>query len=285
MAEIAHDFVRDERGTKRLNDIAIRSVDERSFERLLEAAVVNFFRDLARRTDLGKLILRVKEILRDEPNFVPVAGATDRWTVREGLHTASIVPGSVLEAAISSIAVVVPRWSSDRRDAPAADRESFIRLMYTVLEAADGSLTAAELARTITTRLDHRRVPLTVSLDAGEHAAEPMLAGDDPAARTVADLHATYIFNGMGDRERIAMTLLEGSVRDLATRLDIGKSQAATVRQRLVAHLQDELGDDEDPGRTAGVLSQLCEDWIEDRTKQSAATSDNHEIIERGGKS
>ena len=81
VTETAHDFVKDERGHKRLLDIAIRSVDERSFERLLEAAVLNFLRDVARGTDLGKLIVRVKEILRDEKDFEVVPGPPERWTL------------------------------------------------------------------------------------------------------------------------------------------------------------------------------------------------------------
>jgi hypothetical protein len=87
--EIAHDFLQGERGAKRLLDIAIRSTDEASFDRLLDAAVLNFLRDLARSTDMGKLILRVKEILRDEDEFEAIPGSVERWTLASGPRTAS----------------------------------------------------------------------------------------------------------------------------------------------------------------------------------------------------
>ena len=103
VGEVAHDFIRDQRGPKRLLDVAVRSVDDRSFERLLEAAVLNFLRDMARGTDLGKLIVRLKEILRDEKDFESVPGRPERWALSGGPALPSAagpgdprdVPGSV----------------------------------------------------------------------------------------------------------------------------------------------------------------------------------------------
>lgn len=84
VTETAHDLLDGERGIKRVTDIAIRSVDDSSFERLLEAAVVNFLREGSRRTDMGKLILRVTEVLRDDDAFQPVGGKPARWSLVNG---------------------------------------------------------------------------------------------------------------------------------------------------------------------------------------------------------
>jgi hypothetical protein len=275
VAETAHDFVKDERGPKRLLDIAVRSVDEPSFQRLLDAAVLNFLRDVARATDLGKLILRVKEILHDEGGFTAVTGQPERWTLTGGPIAPSGLGPEQLAAATAGVTVVVPKWTSQRRDAPLADRPSFIRLMTSVLTAAAGSLTAVDIAHALTARLDHRRAPLTMPLDIRERISEPGPAGGDPAAHTIAELHAIDIFNSLSDRERIIITTLDRNVRDLSQLIDTGKTQAALARQRLVDRLRDELTDDDDPDTTASILCDLCDGWIERRTKPDDATSDD----------
>lgn len=275
VAETAHDFVKDERGTRRLLALVVQSVDDRSFERLLEVAVLNFLRDIARRTDLGKLIVRVKEILRDEDDFEAVPGDPQRWTLTGGATILSGAPADVLATATAGIQVVVPRWNSERRDPPLADRASFIRLMTSVLTAATGSVTAEDIARALTARLDHRQTPLTTSLDIREEVAEPSLVAGDPAVHTVARLHATDIFNALSDRERLVVPTLESesNVRDLARVIGTGKSQAALIRQRLVTTLRDQLMDDDDPHHTASILCELCENWS--RTRTGDATSDD----------
>jgi hypothetical protein len=273
VTETAHDFVKDERGQKRLIDITVRSVDERSFGRLLEAAVLNFLRDVARGTDLGKLIVRVKEILRDENDFEVMPGPPERWTLTGGPTAPSAAGQNDLSCATAGVEVVVPKWTSERRDAPLADRPSFVRLMTSVLTAAAGSLTAVDIARALTARLDHRRTTHATALDIRERVSEPGRTGGDPATRTLAELHAVDIFDSLSDRERIIVTTLDRNVRDLARLIDTGKTRAALIRQRLVDRLRDELADDDHPESTATILCELCEDWIELRTGTDDATS------------
>ncbi|WP_460528389.1 hypothetical protein [Flindersiella endophytica] len=274
MTEAAHDFVKDERGANRLLDITVRSVDDRSFERLLEAAVLNFLRDVARGTDLGKLILRVKEILRGQDDFEAMPGRPERWTLTGGLKEPSRAGPNQLASATVGVKVDTPKWTSERRDPPLADRPSFVRLMTSVLTVAAGSLTAVDIAHALVARLDHRRTPLTVALDTREEISEPQVPGGDPATQTVAKLHAAEIFDTLSDRERIIVTVLERNVRDLGQLIGTGKSQAALIRQRLIDRLHDELGDDDLSDDTAITLRDLCEDWLLQRTGVDDATSD-----------
>jgi hypothetical protein len=283
--ETAHDFVKDKRGPKRLLDVAVRSVDDRSFERLLEAAVLNFLRDVARRTDLGKLVLRIKEILREEDDFQSVPGPPERWTLTGGPVAASAASPSDVASATVDVKVVIPKWSSERRDAPLADRPSFVRLMTAVLTAAAGSLTTVDIAHALAARLDHRRTPLTTPLDMRERLSEPAQTSDDLASLSVARLHAADIFDSLSDRERIIVTTLDKNVRDLAGMIDTGKSQAALIRQRLVNRLRDELDGDDDADLVVTVLSELCEHWTERRTRTADATSDDYVRNERGDSS
>lgn len=273
---VAHDFLQNPRTPKRLLDITVRSVDNRSFERQLEKAVLNHLRDQARSTDLGKLIVRTKEVLRATDDFVVIPRAgEDMWTVDDALSEPSTVPPREVASAIRREPVVVPKWTSAARDAPLADRDTFVRLIRTILLAARGSLTARDIAGVLTTRLDHRRTPLTVELDSDEGFSEPADPAADPAAQTLSGIRAAEIFDGLSDRQRIIVVSLELNVRDLAFVIETGKSQAAQLRQNLTNRLSAELEDDDDQQGTVRALVELCDGWLEQRTTTTDATSKN----------
>jgi hypothetical protein len=281
VTETAHDFLDGERGRKRVADIAIRSVDEVTFERIMEAAVVNHLREVSRRTDMGKLVVRVTEVLTDEEDFERVEGRPARWALAGGRIAPSTAPDTRLAAAVVNTQVTIPSWSSERRDAPLADRDSFVRLLRAVLAAADGTLTASDISQAVATRLDHRRTPLSIELDVLESIAE-QAASLDPAAQASSGIRAAQIFADLDDRGRILVALYEQPVRDLGEVLAIGKSQAGLLRQRLADRLRDELKDDTEPEETVTALRGLCERWLGDRTAAAGATSLNTAGIEGG---
>ena len=272
VTETAHDFLDGERGRRRVADIAIRSVDEVSFERIMESAVVNHLREISRRTDMGKLVLRVTEVLTEEGDFQRVDGRPPRWTLTDGTSTPSTTPDTLLAAAVVGTQVAIPAWSSERRSAPLADRETFVRLLRTVLATAAGSLTAADLARVVSTRLDHRRTPLSIELDVLESIAE-RAPTQDPAVQATSSVRAAQIFDQLDDRNRVLIALYEQPVRDLGDVLAIGKSQAGLLRQRLTSWLRVELENDNEAGETIAEIRRLCESWLEGRTTPTGATS------------
>jgi hypothetical protein len=287
VTETAHDFLDGARGARRVIDIAIRSADEHGFERVLEQAIVNHLRDMSRRTDLGRLVRRVTEVLTDEPAFSRVTSvataegshsstpapskAVARWALKDGSAAPSGMPETTLIAALARVEVTVPEWSSERRSAPLADRGSFTRMLTAVLAAADGSLTAADIARVIATRLDHHRTPLSLELNVLETVAERSTALD-PAVRASSAVRAAEIFAGLSENERILLACFDLPVRDLGTVLTLRKSQASLLRQRLAARLHDELADDGDPDETVAELCRRCEQWARDRTATLHAT-------------
>lgn len=281
VTETAHDFLDGPRGARRVIDIAIRAADEQAFERVLEQAIVNHLRDISRRTDMGRLVRRVTEVLTDEPAFSRVTGATTaaaapgktvaRWALKDGSTAASGTPETTLIAALASVPVTIPEWSSERRSAPLADRRSFITMLTAVLAAADGSLTAADIAHVIATRLDHHRTPLSIELDVLETVAERSPA-TDPAVQASSAVRAAEIFAGLSENERILLACFDLPVRDLGTVLTLRKSQASLLRQRLAARLHAELADDEDPDNTVADLCRRCEQWTQNRTATLHAT-------------
>jgi hypothetical protein len=271
----AHKYLENRRTPRRLLDMALRSGNDRIFEAQMEKAVVNHFRDQARATDLGKLIVRVKEVLREANGFVAIPRAGEELWTFDGLpNEPSTTPAPDLAAAIRAEPIVVPRWTSATRDAPLADRDTFVRLIRSVLGAAEGSLTAPDIARTLTTRLDHRRVPLTVELDTTEGLSEPADPTAGPAASTLARIRAAEIFDPLSDRQRIILLNLDLGVRELGYMIGTGKSQAAELRQQLTVHLIAELEDDDDQQGTARALTELCNQWLQRRTTSTDGTSE-----------
>jgi hypothetical protein len=274
VTETAHDFLDGERGRRRVADIAIRSIDEITFARIMESAIVNHLREISRRTDMGKLVLRVTEVLTDEDDFQRVDIQPARWALTDGRTAPSAVPDTQFAAAIVDTQVTVPAWTSERRSAPLADRETFIRLLRAVLAAADGSLTAADLAQVIATRLDHRRTPISIELDVLESIAE-RAPSQDPAVQATTSIRAAQIFDQLDDRSRVLIALYEQPLRDLGDVLAVGKSQAGLLRQRLTAWLREELKDDTEAEETVAEIRRICEAWLEDRTAVPGATSTN----------
>jgi hypothetical protein len=277
VAETAHQMIDGERGAKRLADALLRSTDEESFARQIEGATVNFLRDIARATDQGKLVLRVAEILRSGEEFAEQHGKPPRWGLADGSAAPSAAgPMELARAAAAERDVVVPAWTSDRRDAPVADRPSITRILIRVLRAADGTLTAAEAAEAVAARVDVRRSPLTVEVGVLERISEPAESAD-PATATAVMLEARQVFSALDDRERIIIAGFDEKWEVVADRLALKRSQVMLLRQRVVRRLQADLGivlndggtprgGDEVAVLTVAAVRDLCVAWAEGRT-------------------
>ncbi len=264
--EAAHEFLAEPRGEKRLADLAVRATDEGSFRRLLHKAVLNFHRDRSRKTDFGALVRRVTEVLSGDDAYVREPGEPARWRLADGPSEPSSVPAPRLAAAAAEEPnVTIPRWRSNRRRAPLADKETFRRLCGRVLTAADGTLTSADIAHAIALRLDPGRVPLTLELDVTEG-----LAGRVDEARTESEvlgrLEAAEMFEQLDDRERILLATWNRPVRDLSEVVGLGHSQAGVLRQRLAGKIAGQLEGDEEAEKVVLELQSLAAAWMRDRT-------------------
>lgn len=272
--EVAHDFLTGPKGLGRLTDLALRSVDEASFRRMLEAAVHNHLRDRARETDLGKVILRVTRLMKLDDRFSAAAGG--RWCLAGAdVIGASAVPATDLERAIAAVPVAVPRWNSESRDAPIADGATLGRLIELILQEAHGSLTARDIAQVLASRLDIRRTALSIDLDTLLGSGRDVIGGSaELPGDVVGSMTAGALFGALSDRERIVLAHPELTIRELAKVIDLRPSQTAVVRQRLVARLQEEFNDLDLLGETMTELCDLCEEWLFERTAALDATSE-----------
>ncbi|HET9770797.1 MAG TPA: hypothetical protein VFS16_07905 [Acidimicrobiia bacterium] len=248
VAEAAHEFLADGRTPKRLAHLLVHATDDRSFGRLLFRMVLNFLRDEGRRTEIGRLMLRLRDVLGRTGEFVPEGG--DRWRLKTQPPSPSTVPPSALvEAAAAEPDVDVPRWSPQtRRRAPAADAASLERLCRRVLEAAAGTVPLDELARAVAPRLGLAPLPLAEPVDDRdpfERAGSNIFGGPQHAEGVLDSLRAAEIFAMLGRRERLLLASAGTPVRELRSVIGVGPSQAAELQGRLRALLAAELADDE----------------------------------------
>lgn len=243
LAEAAHEFLADERTPNRLAHLLVHALDDDSFARLLHRMVLNFLRDGGRRTEIGRLMLRLRDVLGRGDEFLAEAG--DRWRLEKHPATPSTAGPAVLaEAAAAERHVEVPRWSAQtHRRAPAADAASLERLCRRVLDAAAGTVALDELARAVAPRLGLVPLPLAEAPD-GRDSVESV-AGPQHADAVLDSLRAVEIFSILGRRERLLLAAAGTPVRGLRSVIGVGPSQAAELQARLRALLAAELQDDE----------------------------------------
>lgn len=270
--DVAHDFLTGPRGLARMTELALRSDDERSFARLLDTAVLNHLRDIARRTDRGRLIRRIKEVMSDDERFARAPQGQDWWHLADQPSEASSIPIEDIEPLLYQVQVVVPRWTSEDRNAPVADKRTLADLLSAALLGAAGALTDGDLAELISRRIDTRRSPLTVDLETLEGVSEPAAVDTPQAERVILRSQAIPIFNNLSDVARIILTVAEQPVREIALAIGTGKSQAAEQRRRLFADLRNTLEESDDAAGLLMELTELCTAWVRSRTTGEGAT-------------
>jgi hypothetical protein len=253
------EFLGDRQTARRLTDLALHCASEQALRARLQGTVRNFLADLGRRTPIGKLVVRINDVLNGEPDFVRVDG---RWARRSGPTGAGDDDPEGLSRAIRGHTVVVPAWGHEaHRTAPVADRSTIVSLCGALIDAAGGSLTPRSLARAIGHRLGLGQAPLSMDVDVLDHPAP----GDGGVDRTGGDalrmLRAREILDQLNDRERLAVAYPEYTVRQLAPVLGVSASQAHLIRQRAVEVIAAELVDDDDAEGIALLVMELGRTW------------------------
>jgi hypothetical protein len=264
VAEIAHEFVADGRTSRRLTHLAVHAVDDDSFERILHRMVLNFLRDDGRRTEIGRLMLRLRDVLGDGNEFVAAPG--HRWRLASEPPQPSGVPPAVLaRAASAETDVSVPRWSAQtRRRPPAADAASLRRLCRRVLEAAAGTIPLQDLAQSIAPRLGLTSMPLAQAVD--DRDPFDRVVAPQHADAAIDSMRAAEIFAILSQRERLLLAAPGTPVRELRSVIGVGSSQAAELQGRLRALLASELQDDENYEAVFFHLIDQARTWASGRT-------------------
>ncbi len=256
----AAEFMTDSQTPRRLTDLALHCASDQAVRARLQGTVRNFLADLGRRTPIGKLVVRINDVLTRESGFVRVEG---RWARDTGPAAAGTDDPDRLSRAIQGHTVVVPAWGHDAaREAPVADRSTIVNLCGTLLDAAGGSLTPRALARAIGHRLGIGQAPVSADVNALDHPALGDTAGADrTGSEALRYLRAIEVVAELNDRERLSVAWPEYTVRELSPMLGVSASQSHLIRRRAAAVIQAELLDDDDAEGVALLVIELCRRW------------------------
>jgi len=244
--EVAHQFLTGTRATERLVQLALTAVDDRSFARLLETAVLNWLRDDARRTVIGRQIRRLKDVCAAEQDMV----VSDHGVrLLDSPDRAYADREDVLVSAALAVSVQRRRWRPDaRRDGPEADRSDSAAIVRAVLTVARRRVAWPQLGRIFAKRFDLIAAPATLDLD----ALDPHPVSDYARVEVTDQVEA--ILDQLTEREKRVLPLLDLSSREAATLLPYGHSTIANTQRRVRDFLSRVLRDD---AEGAAIVAEL----------------------------
>jgi hypothetical protein len=286
---VAAEFLTDAQTPRRLADLALHCASDEALRARLQGAVRNFLADLGRRTPIGKLVVRINEVLRTEPGFrreggrwaSASAGAAGPAGAAGAAGAAEPGPGSedpdLLARAVAGHPVTVPPWGHEaRRSAPVADRDTIVALCAALLDAAGGSLTPRAMARAVGHRLGLGQAPLSLEvaaldgpqgLDTATDATAA--AADSTGTAATRTARAAEVLAGLADPERLAVAYPELGVRQLGPLLGVSPSQAHVIRTRAAGIIRTELLDDDDAEGVAVRVMEVARMWADDMDDRS----------------
>jgi hypothetical protein len=254
------EFLASTQTPRRLTDLATHCRTEDALKRRLQETVRNYLADSGRRTPVGRLVLRINEVLATEPDF---ERRRRYWALKGSDADPQIVDMDALIVAMAAVDVVVPTAWTGERQGPDADASSIVRLARAALTAAGGPLRAKDIAQAAAKRLGLGGAPLSIEATAFDPPSSGTSA-DATGDEALSNMRAQEIFYGcLNDPERVSIGLPESPVAKLGPMLGVSGSTAALIRKRAVAILQNELRDEEDGQAIADTVLDLARSWTE----------------------
>ncbi len=261
VAQTAADFLSHSGTPRRLTDLATHCRSEDALRRRLQATVRNFLADNGRRTPVGRLVLRLNEVLSDDSRF---ERRGRNWAMVGRTEPAAAVDIDALVAASAAVDVVVPTvWATGARRGPDIDASSVVTLVEALLDAAGGPLGVGVLAQVTARRLGIGGAPLSIEASAFDPPERSSPSTDTTGSRALAGLRAAEVFERLNDHERLALGLPALPVAKLGPVLGLSGSSAAVIRTRAVAILRDELENEEDGQDVADAVLERARTWTE----------------------
>lgn len=261
VAQTAADFLTDPAASRRLTDLATHCRSDDALRRRLQATVRNFLADGGRRTPVGRLVLRLNEVLSNDDRFE----RQDRtWSIAGRRNAPAAVDIDALVSASAAVEIVVPAaWATGIRQGPDIDAPSLIKVVEALLDAAGGPLSAGVLAQVTARRLGIGGAPLSIEATAFDPPERSQPSADTTGSRALMDLRAAEVFERLNDHERLTLGLPALPVAKLGPVLGLSGSSAAVVRKRAVAILRQELENEEDGQDVADAVLERARTWTE----------------------
>ncbi len=270
--DVAHDFLAHAQTPRRLATIALEVSDDASLEHLLEAAVRNYLRDVARATDRGALMRRLRSVLLESELFAQVPDGQPGagwWMLTSGeARPWGDSIDDLVAASWEAPGITVVRWSNAARRGPVAARATLERFLQVVLAEAGGAVRLTELARVAEQRFN---VGPIAEVELGE--ADAPVQDPAPDDEVLDDIQVAW--EELSTRERVILANHRLTVRELAEVLGLGKSAAAEARRQVEAKLRILLSESADADAAAIGLVEKSRSWTGNRTLDDGSTSDN----------
>lgn len=265
--DVVHDFLVDR--IKPLTALLLsQATGDDSLAKLLRVSARNWLIDRARKTGTGHIRRTIEKVLSETPDFERVDHnevGTDRWRM-VGSKTQPWA-GSIddLTAAAWSVRDVrIPKWSSTRRRAPLASRESLIAIIRSVLVRAAGSVEIGHLVAVFADRFAAALDPLVASIDDDDNPIDVETAALDPEETLIADelawdvaVAAAEIVGRLTDTEREILPVLHDS-EAVRLRLGKGSTQCAAFTARLKVKIRELAGTSGDAEEIVREVAALC---------------------------
>lgn len=261
IAQTTADFLSHPAAARRLTDLATHCRTDDALRRRLQATVRNFLADGGRRTPVGRLVLRLNEVLSNDDRFER-RGRT--WAIAGSSEEVAAVDVDALIATSAAVEIVVPAaWATGARQGPDIDAPSVVELAEALLEAAGGPLSVGVLAQVTARRLGLGGSPLSIEATAYDPPERAGPSADTTGSRALMDLRAAEVFDRLNDHERLTLGLPALPVAKLGPVLGLSGSSAAIVRKRAVTILRDELENEEDGQDVADAVLERARTWTE----------------------
>ncbi len=260
MTTAVGDFLASTQTPRRFTDLATHCRTDDALKRRLQETVRNHFADNGRRTPVGRLVLRINEVLTTEPAF---ERRGRYWSLKGSTADPPVVDIDALIVATAAVDVVVSTAWTGERQGPDTDAPSVVRLAHAALTAAGGPLRTADIAQAVARRLGLGGAPLSIEATAFDPPSSGTSA-DATGDVALSNMRAREVFFGcLNDSERVSIGLPESPVAKLGPILGVSGSTAALIRKRAVAILQSELREEEGGQAVADAVFKLARSWTE----------------------
>jgi hypothetical protein len=229
--------------------LANRSTDEISFRKQLYELVSNDLSSLNRRTERGKLLERLRDVVSQMPDveqndkMIRLAGFSD------GVCSARF---DELVAAASGVAPVVPAWNPlSTHSPPIADRSSLEEMIRATLQKAGQWITLGELTAVLAVRLGVQDAPVHRDDDGWERIGPVSYA--DPATEVGTADAAARLLERLTLKEQMVLPYLEDSATEIARATGLGRTTAYKTAELARFKVRQFLETDPDPAATLGA--------------------------------
>jgi hypothetical protein len=261
LATAVNDFFTSPQTPRRLIDLATLCRTDDALRRRLERTVRNFLADHGRRTPVGRLVVRINDVLGRNPAFERHDAA---WALVGRSDEPAQVNLDALAAALQQVEIVVPTsWASGDRHSPDLDADSVVRAATVMLDTASGALTASVMAQAVARRLGLGGAPLSIDAAGFDPAHVPVAIDDTTSGVVLVEVRSREVFARFNDTELFSIGLPHLGVAALGALLGVSGSKAALIRKRAIGILQDELIDDENGQAIADAVLALAQSWTE----------------------